>query len=181
MTQPVESASARSTLQRLNPWRSLGGLPRGVWTICLATFINRAGTMVLPFLALYATQERGLDARQAGFVVMAFGAGSLVASPLAGRFADVVGTLPVLRASLLASGVLLLVLATARGFMALLGVTFLWAVATDSFRPAGFAAISHLVTPERRKPAFTLYRLAVNAGQHRSCDGRIVGRACIIF
>jgi len=164
VTEVGGAAPARSRVRRLNPWRGLGGLPRDVWTICLASFVNRAGTMVLPFLALYATQERGLGARQAGYVVTAFGLGSLIASPFAGRLADAVGALPVLRVSLFASGALVFVLASVHGFAALIVVTFLWAMATDAFRPASFAAISHLVTPEKRKPAFTLYRLAANAG-----------------
>ena len=154
----------RSRTRRLNPWRGLGGLPRDVWTICLASFVNRAGTMVLPFLALYATQERGLGPRQAGYVVTAFGLGSLITSPFAGRLADRIGALPILRVSLFASGALVFVLGAVKSFAGLIAVTFLWAMATDAFRPASFAAISHLVTPEKRKPAFTLYRLAINAG-----------------
>jgi hypothetical protein len=43
----------------MNPWRSLGGLPREVWTLFTAVLINRAGTMALPFLVLYLTQSLG--------------------------------------------------------------------------------------------------------------------------
>jgi MFS family permease len=153
-----------SSWRRLNPWRGLGGLPRDVWVIALVTFVNRAGTMVLPFLAVYTTQDRGLGPRQAGFIVTAFGLGSLSASLIAGRMADKIGALPVLRVSLFTGGAVLLALAYVSGFPALLACTFAWALASEGVRPAGFAAISHLVPPAKQKPAFTLYRLAVNAG-----------------
>ena len=39
-------------LKRMNPWSSLAGLPELAWWLALATFVNRAGTMVLPFLLL---------------------------------------------------------------------------------------------------------------------------------
>ena len=36
---------------------SFKGLSKEVWFLALITFINRAGTMVLPFLSLYLTQD----------------------------------------------------------------------------------------------------------------------------
>jgi hypothetical protein len=39
----------------------LGGLPRAFWFLWTGTLVNRLGTMVLPFLALYLTDERGIS------------------------------------------------------------------------------------------------------------------------
>ena len=39
-----------------NPWRGLQGLPVEIWVLAAVTLVNRAGTMVLPFLALYITR-----------------------------------------------------------------------------------------------------------------------------
>jgi predicted MFS family arabinose efflux permease len=72
----------------MNIWRSLKGLPRDVWILALATLINRAGTMVLPFLVLYLTRELGFSASRAGFVLGVYGAGALVAAPISGRLTD---------------------------------------------------------------------------------------------
>lgn len=44
----------------MNPWRSLRELPRGVWIVCAAMLVNRAGMMVLPFLVLYLSQSLGI-------------------------------------------------------------------------------------------------------------------------
>jgi predicted MFS family arabinose efflux permease len=52
------------------------GLPRGVWWLCLVGFINRSGTMVLPFLALWLTGERGLSAGGAGALLSLYGLGA---------------------------------------------------------------------------------------------------------
>lgn len=35
--------------------RAFSGLPGEVWILAFATLVNRAGTMVLPFLTLYLT------------------------------------------------------------------------------------------------------------------------------
>ena len=37
------------------------GLPRDLWLLSLVLLVNRAGGMVLPFIALYLTRERGLS------------------------------------------------------------------------------------------------------------------------
>ena len=37
---------------RLNPWRGLGGLPREVWLLFATNLVNRAGMMVLPWIAI---------------------------------------------------------------------------------------------------------------------------------
>src|SRR5947207_7990773 len=45
------------------------GLPRATWVLAAVFFVNRCGTMVLPFLALYLTTQRGLGARQVGLLL----------------------------------------------------------------------------------------------------------------
>ena len=54
------------------------GLPRTVWILSLVMFINRCGTMVLPFLTLYLTQEKGIDIQVAGQVLAVYGLGSIL-------------------------------------------------------------------------------------------------------
>ena len=38
-----------------------GGLPALTWLICLCAFVNRAGSMVLPFLSLYLGRRFGMS------------------------------------------------------------------------------------------------------------------------
>ncbi len=148
----------------MNPWRTLSGLRREIWVLCAAMLINRAGTMVMPFLVLYLNRELGLPAERAGLALTAFGIGSLATAPLAGRLADRIGALGLMRLSLVLSGFLILALPLARTFPAVLVMTFAWAVAGEAFRPGNLALLSALASPEQRKAAFALNRLAINLG-----------------
>jgi predicted MFS family arabinose efflux permease len=147
----------------LNPWRGLGGLPRESWVLFAATLVNRAGTMALPFLVLYLTRQLGYTATDAGFVLAVYGASALLTAPVAGRLADRVGPLRVMKASLLLSGLVLFLFPFARG-AGIHAMTALLAATTESFRPANLSALSTLVAPEQRRAAFALNRLAVNLG-----------------
>ena len=40
---------------------AFSGLNRAVWLLALTTLVNRSGTMVLPFLILYLTQQQGFE------------------------------------------------------------------------------------------------------------------------
>ncbi len=148
----------------MNPWRGLSGLPREVWTLGLATLINRAGTMALPFMVLYLTQRLGFSAGQAGLVLTAYGIGALVGSPFTGRLSDHLGALLTVKFSLLLSGSVLVLLPLVQGRSVILGATVLWAVLAEAVRPASLALLTDLVPPVRRKAAFALNRLAVNLG-----------------
>lgn len=162
MTEP--SNPARATLSSLNIWRSLRGLPRDLWILSFATLINRAGTMVLPFLVLYLTRELGFSAPRAGLVLAVYGAGSILAAPLAGRLSDRIGPMPIMRWSLVITGGLLLLYPFVRGYAAIIALTLVWAIVSESFRPANLAIIADIVTPAQRKPAYALTRLAINLG-----------------
>jgi MFS family permease len=149
---------------RLNPWRGLGGLPREVWLLFATNLINRAGMMVLPFLILYLTRELHFTPGQAGLAFALYGAAAIVAGPVAGKLSDRIGALPIMRASLLLSGSVLLLFPLARSRAAVYAVTMVWAACAELFRPASLAAITHVVSPEQRKPAYALNRLAINLG-----------------
>src|SRR5262249_33247902 len=69
------------------------GLPRDVWLLSAVTFVYRSGTMVLPFLALYLTTQRGFSAREAGGVLSLYGVGSIGGSYLGGVLSDRLGPL----------------------------------------------------------------------------------------
>jgi MFS family permease len=149
---------------RLNPWRGLGGLPREVWLLFATNLINRAGTMILPFLVLYLTRELNFSAARAGMMLAVYGATAIVAGPISGRLTDKIGALPIMRASLLTTGVMLLIFPLAKSFAAVLALTILWAGCAELFRPASLAAVTHVVPAHQRKAAFALNRLAINLG-----------------
>jgi MFS family permease len=148
----------------MNLWKSLRGLPKAVWVLSAAFFVNRAGSMILPFLVLYGTRERGFSPEQAGFVVTFFGLGTMLASPLAGRLADRFSPLAIMQTSLVAGGFAAIALPAAKSFSALAAGIFLWAVLSESYRAPSLAIIGEITSAGQRKPAFALVRLAVNLG-----------------
>lgn len=148
----------------INPWRSLGSLPKTVWILFTVTLINRTGTMVIPFLVLYLTKEMSFSATQAGFILTFYGIGAIVTSPLSGKLCDHIGSSRVMQWSLLCSGSLLLLLPFTQNFFVIATGVFIWAVFSEAFRPASLSIIGEAVAPEQRKSAFALSRLAVNLG-----------------
>jgi MFS family permease len=148
----------------VNPWRGLGSLPREVWYLCLAILINRAGTMVLPFLTLYLTFDRKLSPGTAGLALAIYGTCAIIIAPLAGRFSDRFGGLRVMKLSLILSGLILFLFPFISSTVGIFIVCGFWAFASEAFRPPSMAIIGDLAGPERRKAAFALSRLAINLG-----------------
>ena len=175
MSQPTEPGDAepRRPLERwpfsfadsrLNPWRGLGGLPREVWLLFATNLINRAGTMILPFLVLYLTRELRFSPGRAGMMLAVYGATAIVAGPISGKLTDRIGALPIMRASLISTGLMLLVFPFARSFGSVMLLTIVWSGCAELFRPASLAAVTHVVPAHQRKAAFALNRLAINLG-----------------
>lgn len=148
----------------MNPWRGLGALPKEVWYLCLAILVNRAGTMVLPFLTLYLTVDRKLSAGTAGLALTIYGIAAIIVAPFAGRISDRLGSLLILKLSLFMSGFILFVFPLVTSLSGILVITGVWAFVNESFRPPSMALIGRLTGPEQRKMAFALSRLAVNLG-----------------
>jgi MFS family permease len=151
-------------LVALNPWRDLVGLRRESWLIALATLVNRAGTMVMPFLVLFLTRDRGLAPSRAGLAIAVYGVVALVWAPIAGRLGDRWGQLRVVKASLFSTAGVLVGMPFFHSYGAILGGLVLLALVSEPVRTATMALVSHLAPPERRRQAFALNRLSVNLG-----------------
>lgn len=140
------------------------GLSREVWWLALVTFINRAGTMVIPFLSLYLREDLGFTYAQVGWIMASFGLGSVLGSWIGGKLTDKIGFYKVMAYSLFISGVLFIGLQFLNTFITLcLGVFILMMIA-DTFRPAMFVALSTYSKPENKTRSVTLIRLAINLG-----------------
>ncbi|MEW6652308.1 MAG: MFS transporter [Bacteroidota bacterium] len=148
----------------MNPYKGLNNIPRSVWVLSLATLINRSGTMVLPFLAIYINREIGVTASAAGLVLMTYGFGAFLTSPFVGKLSDKIGSLTVMRISLIATGIMIFLYSLMTNYYLILIVTFIWAVISEAFRPANLSLISFETSTEQRKTAFALNRLAINLG-----------------
>jgi len=143
---------------------SFKGFTKEVWYLALITLINRAGTMVLPFLTKYLREDLNFSLTQAGWIMVAFGLGSMLGSYLGGKFTDLFGFYKVMVWSMLLSGLFFFGLEAITNFWSFcLGIFILMSVA-DMFRPAMFVSLKTYSKPENRTRSLTLVRLAINLG-----------------
>ncbi|WP_203256766.1 MDR family MFS transporter [Hyunsoonleella ulvae] len=140
------------------------GLSTEVWWLALITLINRAGTMVIPFLSLYLTEDLHISESNVGTIMACFGLGSVVGSWLGGKLTDKIGYYKVMVRSLISTGVLFIGLQFLNTFYSLCLGIFLVMVVADMFRPAMFVALSAYSKPENKTRSVTLIRLAINLG-----------------
>lgn len=148
----------------MNPWKGLKGLPHDMWALFFTSLINRSGTMVIPFLALYLTKKIGVSPTEAGTALLVYGAAAFLAAPLTGKLSDKLGALKVMKFSLFGSGILFFTFSFISNYNWILVATFFLAAVNESFRPANLSMITEIVAPPQRRMAFALNRLAINAG-----------------
>ncbi|MGY0393025.1 MFS transporter [Bizionia sp. KMM 8389] len=120
--------------------------------------------MVIPFLSLYLTTDLKLSIGQVGWVMTAFGLGSVIGSWLGGKLTDKIGYYKVMVRSLLLTGILFIVLQLLQTFTSVCLGIFLVMVVADMFRPAMFVALSAYSKSENKTRSVTLIRLAINLG-----------------
>ncbi len=140
------------------------GFSREIWILALITFINRAGTMVLPFLSKYLKEDLHFSYSQVGWIMVSFGIGSMLGSWLGGKLSDKIGFYKIMIFSLLTSGIGFFILQTITSYHGLLIAIFFIMVIADMFRPAMFVSLGAYAKPENRTRALTLVRLAINLG-----------------
>ena len=143
---------------------SFSDLRREVWLLAFITFINRAGTMVIPFLSLYLTKNRGFSLEEVDWILTFFGLGSVAGSWVGGKLVDRIGHYKTMAGSLLLSGLLFVLLQFPVSFWGICAGLFVVMTVADAFRPAVFVAISAYSKPENRTRSITLIRLAINLG-----------------
>jgi predicted MFS family arabinose efflux permease len=140
------------------------GFSREIWILTIITFINRAGTMVLPFLSKYLKEDLHFSYGEVGWIMVAFGMGSMLGSWLGGKLSDKIGFYKVMVFSLFSSGVFFFILQYITSFWGLCLGMFSIMTLADMFRPAMFVSLGAYAKPENRTRSLTLVRLAVNLG-----------------
>lgn len=136
-------------------------LPRPFWVLVGATFVNRFGVFVVPFLALFITRN-GNTAAQAGYAVAAYSLGGFVAAWLGGWLADRFGRNVTMAISSLAGAACMIGMSQAVDWRALAGLAFLTGAINEAGHPASAALVQDIVPPEHRVIAFAVQRFAIN-------------------
>ena len=157
-----QSSMLKTAFQRyINNFK---GFTREIWILAFITFINRAGTMVLPFLSKYLKEDLHFSYSEVGWIMVCFGTGSIIGAWLGGKLSDKIGFYKIMIFSLLTSGMMFFVIQFITSFVGLCISMFMIMVVADMYRPAMFVSIGAYAKPENRTRALTLVRLAINLG-----------------
>ncbi|WBX96614.1 MFS transporter [Chryseobacterium gambrini] len=143
---------------------SFKGLSKESWMLALVMLINRAGSMVLPFLGVYMTDHLKFSIENTGIVLSFFGIGSVIGSWLGGFITDRIGEYRVQYLSLLLSVPLFCMIPLFKTEIGVATIILLQSIVSDSFRPANSVAITKYAKPENITRAFSLNRMAINLG-----------------
>lgn len=143
---------------------TFSGLSKEVWWLAFITLINRAGTMVVPFLSLYLTEDLKLTLPNVGWIMTSFGLGSVIGTWIGGKLTDKIGYYKVMIFSLFVSGFLFIAMQYLKSFASLCIGIFVLMLVADLFRPAMYVALSAYSKPENKTRSVTLVRLAINFG-----------------
>ncbi|MBM7491137.1 putative MFS family arabinose efflux permease [Micromonospora luteifusca] len=141
-----------------------GGLPTTFWYLWSGTLINRLGSFVLVFLAIYLTQERGFSASQAGLVIGLWGVGGAFGTTAGGTLADRWGRRPTLLTAHVGAAAMMLALGLARDLWAVALGALLLGMFAEAARPAFGAMMIDVVPAKDRLRAFSLNYWAINLG-----------------
>jgi len=145
--------------------RSFAGLSPQSWLLSLIMLINRSGTMVVPFMTLYLTgKDMNRTLSEAGFVMGLFGLGAMIGAYFGGKLSDKGGFFKVQLFTLLAGGVLFMVLGQIRSYPLICLFTFILSCVNEAFRPANSSAVAFYSNPANRTRSYSLNRLAINLG-----------------
>lgn len=140
------------------------GFSKEIWILTFITFLNRAGTMVIPFLSKYMKENLSFSYTQIGWIMFFFGTGSIIGSWLSGKLSDKIGFYKVMVFSLFTSGLVFIALQYLTSFESLcIGILILTSIA-DMYRPAMLLALDTYGNKETRTRALTLTRIAINMG-----------------
>lgn len=140
------------------------GLSASTWLLSAVMLINRAGTMVLPFMTLYMTENQGESISRAGYVMTLFGAGAICGALIGGKLTDRFNFYYIQLFALLGGGIMFFVLGQVDSYPAICVCAFLLSTINEAFRPANAAAIAHYSSEKNRTRSYSLNRLAINLG-----------------
>lgn len=140
------------------------GLSPSAWWLSVVMLVNRMGTMVLPFMTLYLTEQKDVSIAKAGFVITVFGLGTICGAYFGGKLTDKIGFYYIQLFALISGGVLFIILGQVQDYWSICGVSFVLSMTNESFRPANSAAIAAYSETTNRTRSLALNRLAINLG-----------------
>jgi MFS family permease len=139
-------------------------LPLAVRVLCLGSLINRAGSFVVIFLTIYASEQLGFGVSFATACVGVLGLGAMIGSIVGGHLADQIGRRTVMLIALIGGAAMLVVVGLQENRWAFMAAVGVFSALAEMYRPAASAMIADIVSIEQRAHAFALMYIAINLG-----------------
>lgn len=149
--------------KKMSDWETLKHFPVAVYVLVIGSFVNRLGTFVLPYMALYL-MHKGYSLAQAGNALAGWGLGNLVATIVGGHLADTLGRRNTIVISMLGCAIMVVCLSQVESLYGFVVFAFLTALFSEIYRPASHALIADLVKEEDRILVYAILRWAINVG-----------------
>lgn len=157
-SEPVATGAAAAP--RL---RDLRSLPRPAVLLLVGVAINRAGSFVPVFLALYLT-SLGFRPAEAGLALTCYGAGGIIGIVAGGSITERLGARLTIVASMLMTGALVGGLAFLSSYALILPLCLCVGFAGDIFRPAAADLLAALTPRDRLVLVSAAHRVVLNTG-----------------
>jgi MFS family permease len=132
--------------------------------VASALIENMAFGLIIPFLAIYITQDLLLDDWAAGVVLAGYMVAGVPSMIFGGMLADKIGRKPVLLASLGLMSITILMYFFAYDFVTLLILVLADSFVGSMYMPAANAMIADVIKPADRPRAYSALRVAWNVG-----------------
>ena len=139
-------------------------LPRTVQLLVAGTFINRLGSLIVPYLTLVLNREFHLSETQTGLLVAAYGGGTIVAMLAGGQLTDRLGRRRTLLVSLIGGGLLAIAMGSSSSVRVFTPLLIAFAFLADLYRPASSAIVADLLPSAERALGYAAIRMAINLG-----------------
>ncbi len=138
---------------------------RAFWVLFAGRLFNSIGTsLIFPFLTVYLHETLHVSLAVVGLVLLGQGAAQVVSVLVGGVLADSWGRLPTMVLSLIAGAAASLALAFAHAAFWIIVLILLRGGSLPLFAPAAQALVSDIVPKEDLYPAYSVQRVAANAG-----------------
>ncbi len=140
------------------------GLSKEIWILAITTFINKFGSMVIPFLTIYLRTGLKFTYIEIDYIMLFLGLGTICGNYFSSKVSNVIGFYKTMMLSLSCTGILFLVLGQVTSFYGVCAMIFFITCSSDMFRPAMLTFIKLNTNKENSAKALSLYRTADNMG-----------------
>lgn len=140
------------------------GLSKDIWILAITSFINKFGSMVIPFLTIYLRTGLKFTYVEIDFIMVFLGLGTICGNFFSSKVSDAIGFYKTMMLSLSCTGIMFIILGNITTFYGVCAMIFFITCTSDLFRPAMLTFIKLNTNKENSTKALALYRTADNLG-----------------